>query len=93
MRHPERRTFMTGIAAFPLALAGQTPEPNGSVNRVPAGQDRFSEHHTIDSSTTELKVGTRDTRGDLFIMENTHTRKGGPPRDLHRNQDEWSYVI
>ncbi|MGE5193475.1 MAG: cupin domain-containing protein, partial [Deltaproteobacteria bacterium] len=26
-------------------------------------------------------------------MENTHTRKGGPPRHLHRNQDEWFYVL
>lgn len=26
-------------------------------------------------------------------MENTSTRKGGPPRHLHHNQDEWFYVI
>jgi mannose-6-phosphate isomerase-like protein (cupin superfamily) len=26
-------------------------------------------------------------------MEHHHTKKGGPPRHLHRNEDEWFYVI
>jgi mannose-6-phosphate isomerase-like protein (cupin superfamily) len=26
-------------------------------------------------------------------MEHSHTRKGGPPRHLHHNEDEWFYVV
>ena len=58
MRQLERRSFMAAIAAFPLALAGQAPKANGNAIRVPAGEDRFGEHHTIGVSTTEFKVGT-----------------------------------
>jgi quercetin dioxygenase-like cupin family protein len=93
MRGSERRSFITTIAAFPLALAGQTARPVSNAVRVPGGEDRFGEHHTIGVSTTEFKVGTQDSRGDLFVMENTSTRKGGPPRHLHHSQDEWFYVI
>ena len=26
-------------------------------------------------------------------MEQTSSKKGGPPRHLHHNEDEWFYVI
>jgi quercetin dioxygenase-like cupin family protein len=29
----------------------------------------------------------------LFIIEHTTSQKGGPPRHIHPNQDEWFYVI
>jgi uncharacterized cupin superfamily protein len=38
-------------------------------------------------------VLTRDSSGDLFIFEHTNHKKGGPPRHLHHNEDEWFYVI
>ncbi len=41
----------------------------------------------------DFKVSTLDTNGDLFIIEVTDDRKGGPPRHLHREQEEWFYVI
>lgn len=93
MREFERRTLVTALAAFPLALSGQTTRPDIAAVRVARGEDRFGEHHTIGISTTEFKVGTQESRGDLFVMENTSTRKGGPPRHLHHNQDEWFYVV
>lgn len=36
---------------------------------------------------------TKDSRGDLFVMEHTSPQKGGPPRHLHHNEDERFYVI
>jgi quercetin 2,3-dioxygenase len=41
----------------------------------------------------DYKVSTLDTDGDLLILENTSDLKGGPPRHLHREQEEWFYVI
>ncbi len=94
MHETERRSFLTAaIAAFPLALTGQPAGTQGKPARVPAGEDRFGEHHTIGVSTTDFKVATQDSRGGLFVMEHTTTRKGGPPRHLHHNEDEWFYVI
>ncbi len=29
----------------------------------------------------------------MFILEHRHTAKGGPPRHVHREQDEWWYVL
>ena len=61
---------------------------------VPHGEDREGAHHSIGVSTTDYKVTTRDSGGALFIFEhNHHTKKGGPPRHLHHNEDEWFYVI
>jgi mannose-6-phosphate isomerase-like protein (cupin superfamily) len=60
---------------------------------VPAGADRFGEHHILGVSSTDFKLGTGDTRGGLFVMEHTSQKKGGPPRHLHHNEDEWFYVI
>jgi quercetin dioxygenase-like cupin family protein len=40
-----------------------------------------------------FKVLTRDTNGELFIIEHTTRQKGGPPHHIHPHQDEWFYVI
>ena len=96
LRNLERRDFLGGaMAAFPLALLGQsTKTPATSVvARVPAGEDRLGEHHTIGISSTDFKVLTKDSGGGLFIFEHTNHKKGGPPRHLHHNEDEWFYVI
>lgn len=96
IRNVERRDFLGGaLAAYPLALLGQsTKTPATSVvARVPAGEDRLGEHHTIGVSSTDFKVLTKDSGGGLFIFEHTNYKKGGPPRHLHHNEDEWFYVI
>ncbi len=91
----ERRSFLSAaIAAYPLALIGQTNAPaSAKAVRLTRGEDRLGEHHSIGVSTTDFKVLTKDSRGDLFVMEHTSPKKGGPPRHLHHNEDEWFYVI
>ena len=96
MRDMERRSFLSAtMATFPLAMLGQSGETSAraKLTRVPAGEDRFGEHHTIGVSSTDFKVATKDANGGLFIMEHTNRKKGGPPRHLHHNQDEWFYAI
>ncbi len=45
------------------------------------------------SRVIDFKVSSLDTNGDLFIVEVTDHTKGGPPRHLHHEQEEWFYVI
>jgi quercetin dioxygenase-like cupin family protein len=96
MQNMERRSFLSAaIAALPLALMGQSIQTSTTSRsgRVARGEDRLGEHHTIGVSTTAFKVLTQDTNGCLFVMEQTSSKKGGPPRHLHHNEDEWFYVI
>ena len=96
MQDMERRSFLSvALAALPLALMGQSVQTSTTSKpaRVARGEDRLGEHHTIGLSTTAFKVLTKDASGGLFIMEHTSTRKGGPPRHLHHNEDEWFYII
>jgi mannose-6-phosphate isomerase-like protein (cupin superfamily) len=96
MGKTKRRSFLSaGIASFPLALLGQTGQTSKPfpLTRVPAGADRFGEHHTLGVSSTDFKLATGDTRGGLFVIEHSSQKKGGPPRHLHHNEDEWFYVI
>ena len=61
---------------------------------VSAGGDRFQERRKVfGTRAIDFKVSTLDTNGDLFIIEVTDDHKGGPPRHLHREQEEWFYVI
>jgi mannose-6-phosphate isomerase-like protein (cupin superfamily) len=96
MRKMERRSFLgTAMVAFPLALTGQSVKTSTPVKvaRVSGGDDRFGEHHTRGFGSTDFKVATQDSSGGLFIMEHTNRKKGGPPRHLHHNEDEWFYAI
>jgi quercetin dioxygenase-like cupin family protein len=96
MPNMERRSLLgAAMAAIPLALMGQsikTPT-TAKAARVAHGEDRIGEHHTIGVSSTDFKVLTPDSGGGLFIMEHTNRKKGGPPRHLHHNEDEWFYVL
>ncbi|MCX6371595.1 MAG: cupin domain-containing protein [Actinobacteria bacterium] len=58
---------------------------------VPAGEDRLGEHLGLGVSTIEFKVIALDC--GLLVLENTFHAKGGPPRHLHLEQDEWFYVL
>jgi quercetin 2,3-dioxygenase len=44
-------------------------------------------------TTLAFKVATADTGGGLFVIEQTNHAKGGPPRHVHPDQDEWFYVV
>lgn len=61
---------------------------------IPASGDRFQEQRKVfGTRLVDIKVSTLDTNGGLSIMEITDDRKGGPPRHLHHEQEEWFYVI
>ena len=92
----ERRSFLAAaIAASPAALVAQSTKAKASPKavRVARGEDRLGERHNIGLSTTLFKVLTKDSGGALFVMEHQSHEKGGPPRHLHHNEDEWFYVL
>lgn len=62
--------------------------------RVAAGKDRFGEHIELGrpgGEPIDCKVSAQDSNGAMCIFE-FHCNSGGP-RHLHRDQDEWIYVI
>jgi mannose-6-phosphate isomerase-like protein (cupin superfamily) len=106
MANTDRRSFLgAAMGAIPLALMRQrataqavtpqslTPATPGKATPVAHGEDRLGEPHTLGVSSTAFKVITRDSGGDLFIMEHTNVKKGGPPRHVHHHEDEWFYVL
>lgn len=58
---------------------------------VAAGQDRFDRHISLGNEPMDCKVSGRDTGGALSVFEFTGTHGG--PRHLHRDQDEWVYIV
>lgn len=40
-----------------------------------------------------IKVSAKDTDGRLFVFEHRDMGKGGPPRHIHHEQDEYFYVV
>ena len=62
---------------------------------VPAGGDRHEANGLMIWGKLPLanKVSGKDTRGQLYIFEHRNMGKGGPPRHIHFEQDEWFYVI
>jgi mannose-6-phosphate isomerase-like protein (cupin superfamily) len=69
-----------------------SPTDSPSLIRVPTGEDRFGEHRGLGISHIDFKVSGQDSSG-LFILENTFHGKGGPPRHLHHDQDEWFFAV
>ena len=41
----------------------------------------------------DAKVSSQDTNGGLFVLENVSNGKGGPPRHIHHEQEEWFYAV
>lgn len=61
---------------------------------VPAGGDCFGKRRQVFGRLPiDLKVVGSQTDGGLLVLEQIDDRKGGPPRHVHVNQDEWFYVI
>ena len=44
-------------------------------------------------SHLDFKVLTRETNGGMFVMENMNMSRGGPPRHVHFEQEEWFCLI
>ncbi len=62
---------------------------------VPAGTDRNKQNQLMIWGLIPLaiKVSTQDTGGGLFLFQHKDMGKGGPPRHVHHEQDEWFYVV
>lgn len=97
----KRRSFLkSAVSAFPVVLtpsfALATTQPSGLISKeaavVPAGHDRLNEIHP-GFGGLEFKVLTRETDGNLFVIEHNNAVHGGPPLHLHLEQEEWFYVI
>lgn len=95
----KRRSFLkSAVSAFPVALTPSfafATQPSGPISKeaavVPAGHDRLGETHP-GFGGLEFKVLTRETNGNLFVIEHTDMH-GGPPLHLHLEQEEWFYVM
>jgi len=95
MEFTERRTFLE-VALLSLAGAGQSAAAQTAPRPVLVehGADRFKHPYTIaGANEVAFKVAGQDTHNGLFIIEQVSQRKGGPPRHVHRAQEEWFYVI
>jgi mannose-6-phosphate isomerase-like protein (cupin superfamily) len=94
MPNMERRSFLgLAMAALPfhrLAKSLQAAQP--TIGMVAAGQDRCANSRLIHTAASALQVSPKDIQGALFVMEHD-SYTGGPPRHLHRNEDEWFFVI
>ena len=97
-----RRSFikssLASASALTISTAAVAADGNGSTSKrgvhVPAGKDRFNNHLRLLSRTPlDGKVSAKDTNGGFYVFEHTDMGKGGPPRHLHHEQDEWFYAI
>jgi quercetin dioxygenase-like cupin family protein len=92
----ERRQFIqSALAAIPLSAMSQVlgSQRTASAVVVTSGTDRFKQMRNVGPNALNFKVSTRDTAGRLFILEAANASKGGPPRHLHYEQEEWFHVL
>jgi mannose-6-phosphate isomerase-like protein (cupin superfamily) len=96
-----RREFLqAGAAAFALSIANRSASVKGEhvmtqavVQVVLAGNDRTGEHHAMGPAHVDFKMAAADAGDGLFVVENVLPGKGGPPRHVHNDQDEWFYAV
>src|SRR5690349_19216134 len=94
----KRRVFVNAAVASGFALSvplqlWTEEQDHSKTAKVPSGQDRLNEQHNIGVGDTRFKVLTKETGGNLFVMEQSNHKKGGPPRHLHYKEEEYFYVI
>jgi len=61
--------------------------------QVARDADRHAVHRNVGIGTLSFKVTTADSNGAILVAVIAHPAKGGPPRHLHRDQDEWFLVL
>jgi mannose-6-phosphate isomerase-like protein (cupin superfamily) len=96
MHELDRRSLLKVAAALSLgAFSSLAEKKKGSVHLVEAGTDRTGQPHKAARANSHLdfKVLTHESSGALFIMENRNMVRGGPPRHVHYEQEEWFYFI
>lgn len=95
----QRRKFLSTTAAVLPAMAmGKSlnlpdgPTPKGFV--VKATESRFDEKTRLGGKNpNDIKVSSKDTRGQLSVFEYTGYEKGGPPLHVHLKQDELFFIV
>jgi mannose-6-phosphate isomerase-like protein (cupin superfamily) len=71
----------------------EPPAASTQEHVVLAAQDRFGEARTLGFSQIAFKTAAADTGGNLFMIEHSNLKPGGPPLHLHLEQEEWFYVM
>jgi mannose-6-phosphate isomerase-like protein (cupin superfamily) len=92
----DRRSLLRAVTALPFASWLATAEDGiQAVQVVQAVADRTGQPHKAVRADSHLdfKVLTRETNGGMFVMENRNMIRGGPPRHVHFEQEEWFYLI
>jgi len=92
----DRRSLLRAVTALPFASwLASAEDGTQAVQVVQAGADRTGQAHKAvrAGSHLDFKVLTRETSGAMFVMENRNMTRGGPPRHVHFEQDEWFYLI
>ncbi len=89
-----RRKAMKGFglaSVTPLLLAQATP--SGRVVSTTPGENRFA--YTVPALKTgaSCKLTAKDTGGTYSIFELVTPPRTGPPRHVHRREDEWHYIL
>lgn len=84
---------LSGPGMAPQSVSGGGLPATADLHLVRSGEGRMGEHHAIGLSTTSYKVLTADSGGDLFVIQHASLKKGGPPKHLHHNEDEFFLVL
>jgi mannose-6-phosphate isomerase-like protein (cupin superfamily) len=96
MHELDRRSMLKVVAALSLGpYSALGDERQSTLHIVKAGTDRTGQPHkaALANSHLDFKVLTHETNGALFIMENRNMVRGGPPRHIHYEQEEWFYFV
>ena len=96
MNQLDRRSLLKLFAAFSVApYAALEEKQESALHVVKAGADRTGQPHKSAKANSHLdfKVVTSETKGAVFIMENRNMERGGPPRHVHYEQEEWFYFV
>lgn len=96
MHELDRRSVLKFFATLPLgSFSSIADEQKSAIHLVEAGTDRTGQPHKAARANSHLdfKVLTDESSGALFIMENRNMVRGGPPRHVHYEQEEWFYFI
>lgn len=66
--------------------------PKGVIVR--ANADRYNRNlNAFGFAPTQLKVSGKDTNGATAVFAHTELGRGGPPKHIHHNEDEWLYLL
>jgi len=75
-----------------MSVPPQSPIDVSSRVLVPSGEDRNGKFKVLGINQIALKVSRKETP-DVFMVELTRERKGGPAKHVHLDADEWWYLL